>query len=109
MKTKTAELQGAALDWAVWKIEHSGAKTDDELVAALSVWSPSTDWAQAGPIIERERIACWSTCRDMQAIWFAEYPDTACLSRGPTPLIAAMRCFVDCKLGDEIEIPDELA
>jgi hypothetical protein len=27
---------------------------------------------------------------------------------GPTPLIAAMRCFVASKLGDEIEIPKEL-
>ena len=28
--------------------------------------------------------------------------------RGPTPLIAAMRCYVASKLGDEIEIPTEL-
>lgn len=27
---------------------------------------------------------------------------------GPTPLIAAMRCFVASKLGDEVEVPDEL-
>lgn len=27
---------------------------------------------------------------------------------GPTPLIAAMRCFVASKLGDEVEIPEEL-
>jgi hypothetical protein len=27
---------------------------------------------------------------------------------GDTPLIAAMRCFVTSKLGDEIEIPEEL-
>lgn len=27
---------------------------------------------------------------------------------GPTPLIAAMRCYVASKLGDEVEIPDEL-
>lgn len=27
---------------------------------------------------------------------------------GPTPLIAAMRCFVASRLGDEIEIPEEL-
>lgn len=26
---------------------------------------------------------------------------------GPTPLIAAMRCFVASKFGDELEIPDE--
>jgi hypothetical protein len=27
---------------------------------------------------------------------------------GPTPLIAAMRCYVASKLGDEVEIPAEL-
>ena len=27
---------------------------------------------------------------------------------GPTPLIAAMRCYVAYKLGDEIEVPEEL-
>jgi hypothetical protein len=26
----------------------------------------------------------------------------------PTPLIAAMRCYVASKLGDDIEIPEEL-
>lgn len=33
--------------------------------------------------------------------------DTGCVT-GPTPLIAAMRCFVASALGDEIEIPEEL-
>jgi hypothetical protein len=28
---------------------------------------------------------------------------------GPTPLVAAMRCYVASKLGDEVEVPDELA
>jgi hypothetical protein len=28
--------------------------------------------------------------------------------RGRTPLIAAMRCYVASKLGDEVEIPEEL-
>lgn len=27
---------------------------------------------------------------------------------GPTPLVAAMRCLVASRLGDEVEIPDEL-
>ena len=29
-------------------------------------------------------------------------------SFGPTPLIAAMRCYVTSKLGDEVEIPEAL-
>ena len=27
---------------------------------------------------------------------------------GPTPLIAAMRCFVASHLGDEVNVPEEL-
>lgn len=29
-------------------------------------------------------------------------------AEGPTPLIAAMRCYVASKLGDEVDIPEEL-
>jgi hypothetical protein len=33
---------------------------------------------------------------------------TAIKGYGHTPLIAAMRCYVASKLGDEVEIPQEL-
>ena len=36
-----------------------------------------------------------------------EIDESAC-SYGPTPLIAAMRCYVASKVGDEVDIPDEL-
>jgi hypothetical protein len=51
MKLKTSELQGAVLDWAVAKCEVGDAinEIDDPHFY-------STDWALAGPIIERERI-----------------------------------------------------
>jgi hypothetical protein len=66
-------------------------------------YSPSTDWAQGGPIIEWEMIdlKCLPT-KQGGVIW-----RTVCAD-GPTPLIAAMRCYVASKLGDEIEIPTEL-
>jgi hypothetical protein len=32
-----------------------------------------------------------------------------CIEYGPTPLIAAMRCYVAAKLGDTVEIPEDLA
>jgi hypothetical protein len=37
-----------------------------------------------------------------------EYFQWAYKQQGPTPLIAAMRCYVASKLGDEVEIPEEL-
>ena len=70
----------------------------------------SSDWLVAGPIIERERIAIWwAKWDDIDSalpVWGAsrfnekEY-------YGATPLIAAMRCYVASKLGDEIEIVKE--
>lgn len=74
-----------------------------------SPFSPSTDWSQGGPIIEREEIALDK---------FADYPnwqaecntgDYHNRQLGPTALVAAMRCFVASRLGFEIEVPDEIA
>lgn len=150
MKIKTSELTGAALDWAVAsaagyltgghfhyrecrRVELRGRVlidwaatrvTDDD----LTVWNPTGDWAQGGPIIEQGTISViayggeWRATNGDQvteeAYSFAPlqrnasgtfqtmqgYADEA----GGTPLIAAMRCFVASKLGDEVEIPDEL-
>jgi len=68
----------------------------------------STDWLLGGPIIEREKIGI--ECDD-QGIWFASYDlsaDIAFGATGITPLIAAMRCYVASKLGDEVDVPVEL-
>jgi hypothetical protein len=114
---KTAELTGAALDWAVAKCEGPNSVAscyydEDDLPmcrdeALYMEWQPSTNWAQGGPIIEREKIAVWH--RGDEWPWRAQQSDTSHLKGGPTPLIAAMRCYVASKLGDEVEIPQELA
>jgi len=99
---KTNDLTDAALDWAVAKCE--GA------VYHGPAWTkPSTDWAQGGPIIEREKLDVECLSND----WHARHPKNAGgLIRyhgyGPTPLIAAMRCYVASQLGDDIDVPKEL-
>jgi hypothetical protein len=125
MKIKTSELTGAALDWAVavcegWKPVYVNG------VLMLRYYHPdaahtprcyvedfgySTDWAQGGPIIEREGIATsphdtlgWAAFQSHTAIDGVIYKDYF----GPTPLIAAMRCYVASKLGDEVDVPEEL-
>ena len=123
MKIKTSELIGPALDWAVAKSEgerygpptfrvHQNSKgatvyLNTGMQQSGIPYRPSTDWAQGGPIIEREGITLRS-CID-GAAWDAElaYEETI-LAPGPTPLIAAMRCYVASKLGDEVDIPEEL-
>jgi hypothetical protein len=96
---KTSELTGADLDWAVNQIEEC---CDDPCAPLFS-----TDWLQGGPIIEREGISIWVFD---DVTWKAETPFVGvdCVYEGPTPLIAAMRCFVASKLGDEIDIPEDL-
>jgi len=109
MKIKTSDLIAPALDWAV-----SAARGDSD------IHPYSTDWGDGGPIIEREGIFPSLTdierhddfsvtfSRNFQARTPAQYLDHCEGSYGPTPLIAAMRCFVASKLGDEVDVPEEL-
>lgn len=110
MNIKTSELVGHALDWAVAVCQN--IECDDE---NRPIWfgngetridyTPTTDWAQGGPIIEREMIEIIPI---IDNLWDAMYQVQHISSEGQTPLIAAMRCYVANKLGDEIEIPDNL-
>lgn len=125
MKIKTSELTGTALDWAVAKCEgKNGVLHDDGItrcivIAAASgvykgTWKPSVNWAQGGPIIEREEIGTKRRAPCMKGEqWEAMGSITAKgagyrYAIGPTSLIASMRCYVASKLGDELEIPNEL-
>ena len=57
------------------------------------------DWSLAGEIIEREKIATnYSMKREC---WFAENFIETQTEIGATPLIAAMRCFVASKQGEQ--------
>lgn len=101
---KTAELTGAALDWAVAKCEGDiWAAPDGELLGSAVGLNYSTDWAQGGPIVEREGIDMSRAGR----LWWARLGDTQTFT-GDTALIAAMRCYVASKLGDTVDIPKEL-
>ena len=104
---KTAELSGAALDWAVAKCEgYKPEYWDDDRLCFTDDWGadfePSCDWSQGGAIIEREGIAIYLYGDNK---WNA-MAEKEC--QGETPLVAAMRCYVASKLGDEVEVPDEL-
>lgn len=115
---KTSELQGAALDWAVAKCEGKGIEFDypsdpwltrDGIAdQPLHSYTPSTDWAQGGPIIEREELLLSCNWQRPYALKVFVDEKRVVQSNGPTPLIAAMRCYVASKLGDEIEVPNEL-
>lgn len=131
MLVKTNELSGIALDWAVAKCE--GVKTEvinphaiDRMFLGcydntdfagnydLIVYNPSTDWAQGGAIIDKYSI---EVVRGLDAyLAFANtywYPNgtehrNMFSSIGASYLEAAMRCYVASKLGEEVDIPEEL-
>lgn len=121
MKIKTSELTDLALDWAVAKCEGATdfwfdtvathwVKLNGKDRALRYGWAqsylPSTDWSQGGPIIEREELTLSHSPYDhvfygRSCPWCAEKKGRR--EYGPTPLIAAMRCYVASKLGDEVE------
>jgi len=106
MIIKTNNLTGVDLNWAVAKCE--GIENGTGMWAGYKwIGIPySTDWAQGGPIIEAWAIdvgtyrGAWRAARHVGSAPTYGY--------GPTPLIAAMRCYVASKLGDEVEIPEAL-
>lgn len=112
---KTAELTGAHLDY--WVGVADGVKlfsgSINEKVYAdrgtandyAYVYSPSTDWSQGGPIIDRERPGFMH--HSYRVGHKTEYSVDAFLpgrrhESGPTMLIAAMRAYVASKFGDEV-------
>ena len=124
---KTSELIGKPLNYAVATYENvefdeQGSPIwfdSDGLNAERVEYSPSTDWSQGGPIIERDGVNLSQEFGGSEGSfakptgWMARIyklggPINPTGYRGPTPLIAAMRCLVASKLGDEVEIPEEL-
>ena len=133
IEVKTAELIGPALDWAVAKAngfavqvrpyaEFCNASTGHKVKARyhrvwyefdgdLEEYSPSADWSQGGPLIEKyavkvehfpgETIASKANAR-------IAMNRTAYWQSGPTPLVALCRAIVAAKLGDAVSVPEEL-
>jgi hypothetical protein len=125
MKLKTSDLTGVALDWAVAKCKGVEQSMELNRAGSLSfdaglhpciadvckpgryqIYSPSTNWSQGGPIIGWEKICLEHATTEGNSRWAA----TGYLAEeyGPTPLVAAMRCYVAIKLGDTVDVPNEL-
>jgi hypothetical protein len=117
MKAKTSELSGRSLNLAMTllelkRVEAAGENIKswwkDEVLSGQRADPYSTDWLWGGPIIDREKIELHYEYGDQEwkAVQFLK--DEWCCQHGPTPLIAAMRCYVASRLGDEINVPDEV-
>lgn len=133
MRFYVQDLRGRALDWAVakcWAVLHKDATLDGRAMPGWWVcclpgadpnhwvrmedFTPSRELAWAWPIIDHEGI----TVGPSETAPFAAYvgPASAGASAaagdrysGPTALVAAMRCFVARRLGNEVDVPDDVA
>lgn len=131
---KTKDLTDAALDWAVAKCEGEYEWNLEPVrfiylrkdgLSHSGIFCYSTDWGHGGPIVSREHINLrqtfteggYRTSQSMDAVNAKiDLPNGATVfdplkvvqEYGPTDLIAAMRCYVASKVGDEIEIPFDL-
>ena len=126
MKIKVSEATGIQLDWLVARaldlyVYISEYAESPWLMVSSEMFDYrcpefSTDWSYGGPLIEREGITVvklndlyFPKGNEAGLHWEALYKATTQVVThyGTTPLIAAMRCYVASKLGDEVEIPDE--
>lgn len=128
-KIKTAELTGAALDWAVAQVVGVKVITDPnsprqrqmvEDAEAVNGWycySPSTDWSQGGPLIEKYHITFSSIWNGWHSRLFATIGFRRTISgenangaggKEFNYLLAACRAVVVAEMGDEVEVPQEL-
>lgn len=109
MKIKTADLKGPALAYAIAQFTPDLMQIGNcfyirDAEGERVLFDPAGNWSQAGPIIEREKTAT-GPYGDQ---WYAQSSKIIDTYYGITPLVAAMRAFVASKLGDEVEIPEEL-
>lgn len=121
MLIKVSEATNNQINWLVAKIEGHQSRCEWMIKSGWAEWQSyesawgnpipnySTNWAQGGPIIEREEIDVVFRPGDkLPGFWdaYSKYAYSGFPS--PTPLIAAMRCYCASRLGDIVEVPEEL-
>lgn len=126
MKTiKVSEATNIQLNWLVAEAELDLDRNEDcsryidhkgrvmwERGDLSWVFTPSTDWSQMGPIIDNIDGV-------LMKRWVESNREGKCqveihnyigdwISFGPTLCVAAARCYVASKLGETVEVPEEL-
>lgn len=117
-KIKVATATGLQLDWLVageegllgfgYRTNSSGRLEVKNSDGGWGVLSPTTIRDDGGPISEREGIDVLKDGVHWTALKTATAHHRHLRMQGPTPLVAAMRCFVASRLGDTVEVPEEL-
>jgi len=131
VKVKTSELSGVQLDVAV-AIAIGGHITraqdaqvylngmhqlcgEENKRHSRYVFSPSTDWKDCGELMESFSISCYQSADPVTGKIFHWVGVNELTGEGKrrgliasNPRVAICRAVVAAKLGDEVDIPDEL-
>ncbi|PTR06190.1 uncharacterized protein DUF2591 [Nitrosospira sp. Nsp5] len=101
---KVSELKDELLDYWVAKANDVADVhvIDSHCLIDHVRWEPSVDWSQGGPIIEKEGINLNHSLEPGSEHCTAYMRSGRHRQKGLTPLIAAMRCYVDSKFGEEV-------
>lgn len=116
MKIKSYALKGIALDWAVAKAINNSYKWSPAIFISdhgSGYFHYSTDGSTVASLLEELKISMLYVEDDdplpiEDGPWTAAVPGADWGYTGPTALVALCRCYVSHKLGENIEIPDEL-
>ncbi|BBV97970.1 phage protein NinX family protein [Pseudomonas monteilii] len=124
IEVRVSNLIGAPLDWAVAKVEsiETSWRYGRELVqvhdrggiklieSIRSIYSPSTEWSQGGPLIDKHNggLHYEAHLADANFRYSSGPGRTGFWCYGPTALIAFCRGLVKAKLGDTVQVPKEL-
>lgn len=113
MKVKVSEATKNQLNWMVAKCIYPHGS--DEWLSCISAQEHyCTDWSQGGPLLSEEGI---SRTTDHSGLWIAYWTDgytegdagKLWMQCDKSELVAGLRCYVASKLGEEVEVPNELA
>ncbi len=115
-RVRTADLIGKQLDWAVAQAEAIVNPADAPQIEAMfqqGRYTPSTNWSQGGPFMEREQMQV-RLYIGHEYPWFVEtrpygrnHRAGRNYGQGVTLLEAVTRCFVAATLGPEITLPEQ--
>lgn len=124
VEVKTADLVGPALDWAVAMAEfwEADRPRDGQIrkgdvymlvgpfrligLGADMFYSPSTNWAQGGPPLDKFDV--WLSDDECEHVASTPPHINEYIKSGNTKLVAAGRAIVYANLGEVVLVPKEL-
>lgn len=120
-KIRVSRATPLQLDWLVAKCKGIAVEVDEGVVylvdrprdSLYANYNPSSNWRWGGPILSKARI---SRTIDHSGLWIAYWTDgytdgdegKKWMQCHRSELVAGLRCLVASRLGEIVEVPEEL-